>query len=58
MIFLSPLYTKAINNAVASVEMEGFAVTDECKALCEKLLDKTITFEEYLEAVKKSQGIA
>lgn len=55
---MSPLYTKAINNAVASVEMEGFAVTDECKALCEKLLDKTITFEEYLEAVKKSQGIA
>ena len=48
---------KIINNAAASIEMEGFVVTNEYKVLCEKLLRKEITMAEYIEQIKKSQGI-
>lgn len=49
--------SKIINNAAASIEMEGFVVTNEYKVLCEKLLNKEITMAEYIEQIKKSQGI-
>lgn len=48
---------RAINSAVASLEMEGFVITNEYKALCKKLLNKEITMADYIEAVKISQGI-
>ena len=42
---------KAMENAEASIKMEGLNVSDACKALCEKLLKEEITFEEYLKCI-------
>ena len=42
---------KAMENAEASINMEGLYVFDWCKELCEKLLKKEITFEEYMKLV-------
>ena len=42
---------KAMENAEASINMEGLYVSDWCKELCEKLLKKEITFEEYMRHV-------
>ncbi len=57
VVFMGMSHSKAIKNAAASVEMEGFVVTEEYKMLCEKLLVNEITFDEYVELIKKSQGI-
>lgn len=46
-----------MNNAAASLEMEGFVISNEYKALCDKLLKKEITMAQYIEFVKVSQGI-
>ena len=54
---MSPTNAKAINNAAASIEMEGFVVLPEYKKLCEKLLNKEITMAEYIAAIKAMQGI-
>ena len=40
-----------MKNAEASINMEGLYVSDSCKELCEKLLKKEITFEEYMRLV-------
>ena len=42
---------KIMENAEASINMEGLYVSDSCKELCEKLLKKEITLEEYLKYV-------
>lgn len=42
---------KAMDNAEASINMEGLYVSDLCKDLCEKLLNKEITFEEYMKHI-------
>ena len=42
---------KAMANAEASINMEGLYVSDFCKELCEKLLKKEITFEEYMKHI-------
>ena len=42
---------KAMNNAEASLNMEGLHVSPLCKALCEKLLNKETTFEEYMKYI-------
>ena len=47
----------AINNASFSLNMEGFSVDDECKALCERLLSREMTFDEYLKEIVKMQGL-
>ncbi len=54
---MSPINERAMNNAMASLEMEGFVVLPEYKKLCEKLLNKEITMAEYISAVKSMQGI-
>lgn len=45
---------QAISNAAASVEMEGFTVTAQCKELCRRLLDKELTKEEYIRLIRES----
>lgn len=42
---------RAMKNAEASINMEGLNVSDRCKELCEKLMKKEITFEEYLKQI-------
>ena len=42
---------KAMNNAEASMRMEGMYVSDFCKKLCTKLINNEITFEEYMKRI-------
>ena len=42
---------KAMENAEASLNMEGMVISDTCKELCHKILNKEITFEEYLKLI-------
>ena len=46
---------KAIDNAEASINMEGLHVSTHCKKLCEKLLKNEITFEEYLSQILSAE---
>ena len=46
---------KAMDNAEASINMEGLHVTEYCKELCEKLVKKEITFEEYMKRITEGQ---
>lgn len=48
---------KAIKNASASVEMEGFSIDEQSKILCKKLLLNEITMEEYILFVKQKAGV-
>ena len=48
---------RIIRNATASLEIEGFIVEDKYKFLCNKLLNKENTMSQYIEIVKKQQGI-
>ena len=47
----------AIKNAEFSLRMEGFSIDSECRTLCEKLLKKEITFDDYLKEIGKKQGL-
>ncbi len=47
----------AVENATASIEMEGFKVSEESKAMCEKVLDGKMSFEEYLTYSLKRAGV-
>ena len=49
---------KAIENAVASVEMEGFSVDEHSKDLSRKLLNNEISMEQYISLIKQSVGVA
>ncbi|MBR3149394.1 MAG: hypothetical protein IKF64_04415 [Eubacterium sp.] len=53
---MSPINERAIYNAAASLEMEGFVILPEYKKLCEKLLNKEITMAEYIATVKTMQA--
>lgn len=48
---------EAIENAAASVEMEGFKITEQDKQWCEKLQNKEITFDEYLAYALRQAGV-
>lgn len=50
-------YDMAIENAVASVEMEGYQIDEQSKEWCKKLLLNEITMEEYIELVKLKAGV-
>ena len=41
----------ALNNAVASVEIEGYNITDEEKQLCMAVLEGKLTKEEMIKKV-------
>lgn len=43
----------AIQNAETSLNMEGLSVSERTKSLCEKLLAKEITMDEYISIVKQ-----
>ena len=47
---------KAIKNASASVEMEGFSIDEQSKILCKKLLLNEITMDDYILFVKQKAG--
>lgn len=47
---------KAIENAVASVKMEGYAVDGECMQWCKQLLENKISMEQYISLVKQKSG--
>ena len=49
---------RALNNAVASVEMEGFHVSEETKELCIQVLNGQMDFATYLALAKQRAGVA
>lgn len=48
---------KAIDNAAASVEIEGYSIDEQSREWCRKLLLKEITMEEYILLVKRKAGV-
>ena len=48
---------RAIKNAAASIEMEGYMIDEQCKDWCHKLLNYEITMDEYIKLVKEQVGI-
>jgi hypothetical protein len=48
----SEIIIKSMNNAEASINMEGLYVSEESKNLCKKLLKNEISFEEYMNIIK------
>ena len=44
---------KAIENAIASVKMEGYTVDSECVQWCKQLLKNKISMEQYIALVKQ-----
>ncbi|MGM9552201.1 MAG: hypothetical protein ACI3XA_08110 [Clostridia bacterium] len=48
---------KAIENAIASVKMEGYQIDGECVGWCKKLMEKEISMEEYIALVKQKSGV-
>ena len=49
---------EAIENAAASVEMEGFKVSEQSKVWCEQLLNQETTFDQYLALALKQAGVS
>lgn len=41
----------ALNNAIASVEIEGYHVSDYERQLCMSVLNGTITKEEFMQTI-------
>lgn len=48
----------ALQNAEASLNIEGLSVSDRTKALCEKLLAKEITMNEYIDIIKQNAMVS
>ena len=48
---------KSIQNAAASVEMEGYKIDNQSKEWCKKLLQNEITMDEYINLVKLKAGV-
>lgn len=48
---------KAIENAAASVEMEGFHIDEQCREWGRQLLKDEITMNEYIQRVMKKDGV-
>ena len=46
-----------MENAAASVEMEGYTIDSKSKEWCRKLLRNEITMQEYISLVKKKAGV-
>lgn len=52
-----PNNIEAIENATASLEMEGFSVTDQDKQWCEKLLNKSLPSKQAISKILDKQCI-
>ena len=48
---------KAIENAIASVRMDGYQIDNECVQWCKKLLENEINMEQYIALLKKKTGV-
>lgn len=48
---------RAINNAAASVEMEGYSIDEQCKNWCRQVLENKITMEQYIQLVLENADI-
>lgn len=48
---------RAINNAAASVEMEGYSIDEQCKYWCRQVLENKITMEQYIQLVLEQAGV-
>jgi hypothetical protein len=46
-----------MENAAASVEMEGYTIDRKSKEWCQKLLRNEITMQEYISLIKKKAGV-
>jgi hypothetical protein len=44
---------QALQNAAASVRMEGFELSDEIMKLCKEAMDGKISYSEYLSTLKE-----
>jgi len=51
------LVEKTINNAVASVKMEGYNIDEECIIWCKQLLNNEIDMKQYISLVKQKAGV-
>ena len=48
---------RAINNAAASVEMEGYHIDEKSREWCRMLLNKELSMEQYIQLVKEKAGV-
>ena len=48
---------RSVENAAASVEMEGFHIDEECKDWCRLVLMNQMSKEEYLNLLLKKAGV-
>lgn len=48
----------ALDNAEASLKMEGLSVSERTKALCEKLLNNEVTMAEYIAIIKQNAMVS
>ena len=49
---------RAVDNAVASVEMEGFRISEEAKALCMQVLNGQMDKDTYIALAMQRAGVA
>lgn len=47
---------KAINNALASLQMEGFEITENTRELLRRYAEKEATADELIEEIKSKYG--
>ena len=48
---------RSVENAAASVEMEGFCIDEQCKDWCRLVLMNQMSKEEYLCLLLKKAGV-
>ena len=48
---------KILENAIASVQMEGYHMDNECIQWCKKLLEKEIDMQQYIDLLKQKSGV-
>lgn len=48
---------RLIDNAAASVEMEGFRIDEQSRIWCKQLLSNEITMDEYIIRIKQKAGV-